>query len=82
MADKRFWDMSKTEIDDWVEKSGLEAWKEKINSDRGEAPAIMRDWPNPWTKSHWDIKRQNIMRNLAPELAQQRQVEAESNGRA
>lgn len=82
MADKRFWEMNKEEIDDWVEKGGLEAWKEKINTDRTLAPEIMRDWPNPWSKAHFDIKRQNIMRNLAPGLAQKRKIEAESNGRA
>jgi hypothetical protein len=82
MADKRFWEMSKDEIDDWVDSRGLEAWKEKINADRGEAPGIMRAWPNPWVKANWDVKRQNIMRNLAPDLAGLRQREAESNGRA
>ncbi len=82
MADKRFWEMNKEEIDDWVEGRGLEAWKQKINADRSEAPELMRAWPNPWSKAHFDIKRQNIMRSLAPELAQKRKVEAESNGRA
>jgi len=78
---KRFWEMSKAEIDEWVEARGLAAWKEKVNADRREAPAVMESWPNPWAQSHWDIKRQNIMRNLAPKLAEQRQLEAGSNGK-
>lgn len=66
---KYFWQMSKEEIDDAVEAMGLTAWREKVNRDRARAPSALASAPNPWGQPAWDVRQQNIIASLAPDVA-------------
>ena len=74
--EKRFWSMSKEEIDAVVERHGLTAWKDKIARDRAAAPQELAQEPNPWAQSSWDVRRQNVVSSLAPQLADRWRSEA------
>lgn len=73
---RRFWEMSKDDIDDAVEEMGLNAWREKVNTDRAAAPEVLAAGPNPWLTDNLDFKLQNIIQSLAPKVAERMKAEA------
>ena len=78
MADSKrpFWEMSKQQVDAYVEAHGLAAWRTKIAADRADAPRLLAKGTNPWLPEQLDAKRQNIISSLAPELAARLKAEA------
>jgi hypothetical protein len=76
---KRFWDMSEEEVDQAVEKMGMEKWREKIRQDRDHAVEELASGPNPWTQSTYSEKRQRIIESLAPNVAETMRSKAEAH---
>lgn len=77
-APKRFWEMSKGEVDAWTSLSGLDAWKAKIAEDRAAAPEILARGPNPWAAASLDPRLQNVISQLAPEVARAMRQQADA----
>jgi hypothetical protein len=72
----RFWDMSEQAVQRFIEERGLEAWKRKVAEDRQHTGELAA-WPNPWLPGRENVRRQNIVASLAPDLAARQQREAE-----
>ncbi|MFP4315077.1 MAG: hypothetical protein ACOC24_00935 [Desulfovibrionales bacterium] len=76
---KPFWDMSEREVEETIERIGMDGWKKKIREDRATAPKALAAGSNPWSAPTLSVKRQRIIEELAPELATEMKEQAKAH---